>query len=164
MTEQATHPLDPRDEPSTPETVAILWPGYERAWRCHRCRLVYVSATLHSENCPERKPYPLGLNAFDLTMPPEFFAFGRSVSDEAPALLSSLPADLTRVFGVEVEKYLVSFFGTIENAKASARLYVLEERPSPIEVEVGEDGVLRATHTWRLRRKSEDELRAEAEL
>jgi hypothetical protein len=60
-----------------------------------------------------------------------------------------------------MDEYLLSFFGSIENAKRYAHLYILEEHPYKFETKVDDNNVVTYTAhtTYRLRLKTEEELR-----
>lgn len=66
----------------------------------------------------------------------------------------------------EVDKYLLSFFGSLENAKEFGKLYVLETYTPEMETIPDENGLsfrVKMTTEYRLRLKTEAELKAERE-
>lgn len=64
-----------------------------------------------------------------------------------------------------LEPYLVSVFGSIEEAEAQAHKYVLEEWPPRVELDDvvydPKSHMIRFTQTFKLRPKSTEELEAE---
>lgn len=64
----------------------------------------------------------------------------------------------------EIDAYLLSFFGSLENAKAIGHLYVLEQKPLKIDTEPDSDGLtfkMSISTEYRLRLKTKEELEAE---
>lgn len=63
----------------------------------------------------------------------------------------------------QTEAQLVAFFGTVENARNLAHLYVIEQHPLGVESERSPGGALtvRVSQTWRFRLKTDEELAAE---
>lgn len=61
----------------------------------------------------------------------------------------------------DMDEYLLSFFGSKENAERYAHLYILEETPYTFETKLDENNMMRYTAhtTYRLRLKTEEELR-----
>lgn len=59
-----------------------------------------------------------------------------------------------------MDEYILSFFGSKENAERYAHLYILEETPYQFETKLDSNMVTYTAHTtYRLRLKTQEELR-----
>lgn len=78
--------------------------------------------------------------------------------------ISQLIAEAARAASDEQEKYLLNFFGSLENAQKYGHLYILEEYPAKVITDstidyFSEDPIhLKVEYSWRLRRKTPEEL------